>query len=193
MRDPIEYKELLTLFKVGLASGLISKEEVTKWADEIITQEAEPDIFFIELSLIKSKSEGISYLGSFLDLDSLANGKAILGLLYKRLKEGQELERIVRTMYNLKDEADFTELEKGYIYQIDDGFDLANTKVYGSLDNVRNETTDFLELYADYSIENYTGWPELNKRVDSDLEEMNRAEREKHLEEQKKPWWKKLG
>ncbi len=180
------------MFKVGLASSLISKEEVTKWADEIITQEAEPDIFFIELSLIKSKSEGVSYLGSFLDSDSLANGKAILGLLYKRLIEGQELERIVRTMYNLKDEVDFTELEKGYIYQIDDGFDLANTKVYGSLDIVRNETLDFLALYADYSIENHTSWSELNKRVVSDLEEMNRTEREKNLKEQKKPWWRKL-
>ena len=192
MKDPNEYRELLTLFKVGLASGLYSKEEVIKWADFIIMQEEEPDIFFIELSLIKSKSEGISYLGRFLESDSLANGKAVLGLLHKQLKEGQELDTIVRTMYDLKDEADFTELEKGYIYQIDGDYDLASTKVYGSLDNVRKETTDFLAIYADYGIENQASWPELNKRIDSDLEEINRAERENYLEEQKKPWWKKL-
>jgi hypothetical protein len=187
MKDPKEYKELFTLFKAGLASGLISKEEVTKWADEIILLEDEPNIFFIELSLIKSKNEGISYLGEHLESDSLAKGKAILGLLYKRFKEGQELERIVRTMYNLRDEADFTELERGYIYQIDDGFDLANSKIYGSLDNVRQETADFLALYSEYTIENHSRWPELDKRIDSDLEEIDRASRENYLEEQKKP------
>ncbi|GGK89588.1 hypothetical protein ACD591_21185 [Rufibacter glacialis] len=101
MKDPKEYKELLTLFKAGLASGLISKEEVTTWADKIILKDEEPDIFFIELSLVNSNNDCISYLGNFLKSDSLANGKAILGLLYKRLVEGEELERIVRTMYNL--------------------------------------------------------------------------------------------
>ncbi|GGK89583.1 hypothetical protein ACD591_21190 [Rufibacter glacialis] len=69
---------------------------------------------------------------------------------------------------------------------------MANTKVYGSLDKVKREITDFLSLYADYSIENHKSWPALDKQIEEDLEEMNRAERISYIEKQKKPWWKKL-
>ena len=48
---PTDFPLLLEVFRDGLALGLISKEEVIAWADQIIIEEDEPDYFFIEVSL----------------------------------------------------------------------------------------------------------------------------------------------
>ncbi|GAA4303122.1 hypothetical protein [Nibribacter koreensis] len=192
MLSPRDFKELLTLFKVGLAVGLIEIDEVKKWADGIILSESDPDIFFIELSLVNSNNQAITLISENLRPESYPNGKAVLGQLHKRLAEGQELELIVRAMYSLLNEAKLSELEKDYIYSIDDYFDMANKKVYGNLQSVEQQTADFLFLYKEYTLENHLDWPELDKRADYELEEMNRAATERHEEEQRKPWWKKL-
>ncbi|GGK80534.1 hypothetical protein ACD591_09960 [Rufibacter glacialis] len=124
--DPKEYRELLALFRTGLAGGLISKEEVTVWADDIILREAEPDIFFIELSLAGTANEAISLLLGHLRSEQPVNGKALLGLLYRRLREGNGFDLVSRMMYGLADEPQFTELERGYLHHLSISYDLAS-------------------------------------------------------------------
>ncbi|AMM51104.1 hypothetical protein TH61_07805 [Rufibacter sp. DG15C] len=197
MTNPKDYKELLALFKAGLAAGVIDKVEVTKWADGFILTKNEPDYFFIELSLAKSKNDAITLIGEELDSAMLANGKAILGLLHKRFTQGDELEAIVKTMYHLLNNVELSESEVWEIYTIAEYFDMAHTKVHGSLESVRQRVADFLALYKDYSIDNYPEWLELDKKADSALEEANRKARERFEAEQKsrenkKSWWKNL-
>jgi len=192
MASPKDFIELLALFRVGLAVGLIDKSEVTKWADGIIMSEEEPDLFFIDLSLAKSKNEAISIISENVEAGTPINWKAVLGLLQQRMAEGQELKFIVKAMYHLLDEAELSELERDYIYTIEDFFEMANTKVYGSLDSIRQQTADFLSLYKDYTLANHPDWPELDKQANTGLEQMHRAAIERHEKEQRKPWWKKL-
>lgn len=87
MTNPKDILERLHLIRAGLASGLLTKEDVIAWADKIITKEDAPDIFFIELSLLGSKSshEITHYFNDYLNFESpLVNGRALLGLLHDR-------------------------------------------------------------------------------------------------------------
>ncbi|GAB2526831.1 hypothetical protein [Rufibacter soli] len=192
MASPKDFKVLLAWYKAGLSAGVIEKNEVTKWADGFILTEKEPDYFFIELSLAKSKNEAVTLIGAELDSGTTANGKAILGLLHKRFTQGDELEEIVKTMHHFINNVELSALEVWEIYTIEEYFDMAHTKVHGSLESVRQQVADFLDLYKDYSIDNYPEWLELNKKADIALEEREREARERLEKEQKKPWWKKL-
>jgi hypothetical protein len=54
--NPQEIITTLHLIRAGLASGLLKKEEVIDWADNIITKDEQPDIFFIDLAMASSKT-----------------------------------------------------------------------------------------------------------------------------------------
>lgn len=56
MHPPEDISPTQHLIRAGLASGLLTKEEVIDWADKIITNDKQPDIFFIDLALSSSKS-----------------------------------------------------------------------------------------------------------------------------------------
>lgn len=65
MNQPFTYKEAITYFRMGLATGLVSKQELIDWTDREIlrNEEVEPDI--VELSLCGKRpySEIIWLLG----------------------------------------------------------------------------------------------------------------------------------
>jgi hypothetical protein len=67
MNKPFSYKEAITYFRMGLATGLVSKQELIDWADREIlrNEEVEPDI--VELSFCGKRpySEIIWLLGQF--------------------------------------------------------------------------------------------------------------------------------
>ncbi|GGK80598.1 hypothetical protein GCM10011405_30450 [Rufibacter glacialis] len=177
MEDPREGRELLALFKVGLASGLIKREEATAWADGIILREPEPDILFIELSLAKTTDEAVTLLGECLRSEAPVNGMVLLGLLHRSLMEGEDLGVIVRTMYGVMDVAEFTELERGYIYQLNDGYDLASEKIWGTIPKVRQDMEEFLSVYSDFTWQNHGLWETLGKKADQALKELEREYR----------------
>jgi hypothetical protein len=197
--NPKNILGVLHLVRAGLASGLLTKEEVIEWADEIITKDEQPDIFFIDLALSTSKSKNdiIHYFSDYLNFENPAvPGRPLLGLLYKQYNAGQRnLEQTVRTLFRLKSETILTDGEKDFVYSIDNDFDLAQDNVYGSIEDVRKETERFLEIYKDCSIDNIEQWQQLDKQVDQIFE----AERKKQLKEferlhspaiaTRKAWW----
>lgn len=89
--NPRDILTTLCLVRAGLASGLLTKEEVIDWADNIITRDEKPDIFFIDLALSSSKSKNdiIQYFNEFLNFEKPAvQRRPLLGLLYKQYKSG---------------------------------------------------------------------------------------------------------
>lgn len=198
--NPKDISTTLHLVRAGLASGLLKKEEIVDWADKIITKDEQPDIFFIDLALSSSKSRNdiIHYFNDYLNFENpVIKGRPLLGLLYKEYKNGQfNLEKTVRVLFGLKFETVFTDTEEGFIYSIDNDFDLAQDNIYGSIENVRQKTEQFLAIYRDYSIDNFEQWPVLDIKVDQILEaerikQQQQYEQQHALEIKKvKPWWK---
>ena len=62
------YPVLYRVFSLGLATNVISQNEVVAWADGVILKEAAPDSFVVELSLVGSrdKNEVITLLNAFI-------------------------------------------------------------------------------------------------------------------------------
>lgn len=156
MKNPKDISQTLHLIRAGLASGLLTKEEVVAWADKIITRDEQPDIFFISLALSGSKntSDIIYYFSEYLNfVNPTVRGQPLLGLLYKKFSSGQlTLEQTVGKLFRLKFEAVFTETEESYIYSIDDKFDCAKNNIFGTLEAVYEDVERFLSSYEDYSL-----------------------------------------
>jgi hypothetical protein len=198
--NPKDMLTTLHLVRAGLASGLLTKEEVIDWADKIITKDEQPDIFFIDLALSspKSTNDVIHYISEYLNFDNPAiQGRPLLGLLYHQYANGQiNLEQSVSKLFRLKFEAVFNEREGGYIYSLENDYDVAKHGIYGSLQAVQQDLEKFLSFYQHYSIDNYEHWGELDRVVDSKLEadyQIQLQEAEKYRvsqREETKPWWK---
>ena len=61
-----------------------------------------------------------------------------------------------------------------YIYVIDDSFDCAIQNIYGTIEDVQNETEKFLSFYKDYSANNFDQWNDLDKKVLENLQAVYR-------------------
>ena len=115
--NPKDMLTTLHLIRAGLASGLLTKEEVVDWADKIITKDEQPDIFFIDLAMSSSKSTNdvIHYISDYLNFDYPAvQGRPLLGLLNNQYTSGRlNLEQTISKLFRLKFEAVFNQREEG--------------------------------------------------------------------------------
>lgn len=141
----------------------------------------------------------IHYFSDYLNFEKPAvKGRPLLGLLYKQYKSGQlNIEQTTRILFQLKFEATFTQTEEGFIYSLDNHFDLAQDNIYGSIEDITKETERFLGIYKDYSIENFELWPDLDIKVDQILDAERKQQEEEYqmqkavvLKKSEKPWWK---
>ena len=188
------------LVRSGLASGLLTKEEVVDWADKIITKDEKPDIFFIDLALLSSKSKNdiIHCISDYLNFENpVIEGRPILGLLYKQYITRQiNLEQTVSRLFRLKFEVVFTEKEESYIYSLDNDYDCAVDNIYGTLEDVEFELRKFLSFYKEYSIDSFEKWQELDLTVENEIDrDIERQQEEDRLKQttsivEQKPWWK---
>ena len=188
------------MVRSGLASGLLTKEEVVDWADKIITKDEQPDIFFIDLALSSSKNKNdiIHYFSDYLNFENPAiQGRPLLGLLYKQYTTRQiNLEQTVSRLFRLKFEAVFTDREESYIYSLDNDYDFAINNIYGTLEDVEIELTKFLSFYKEYSIDSFEKWQELDLTVETEIDkDIERQQEQDRIERtaivtNEKPWWK---
>ena len=193
--------ELLEVFHIGLVNGLMDKQEVVKWADDIIQKDEQPDYFVIELSLCghKSVNEMVSLINEFIGEPKPAvSGRVILGLLYHRYINGQvTLKNVVGSMNWIIWQGQLTEEEKRFMYGLDDRYDLAVDLIYSTVDAIEKEALRFLEIYKGFSIDNFERWGEINNTIEERVKELTlvvSAEQEKITEELKRTrgeeWWK---
>jgi len=172
--DPLFYKDLFKIFRLGLTQGLIDKQEIINWCDSIIIKDEEPDPFIIDISLSGTKS--INDIVSIIDEkfkgnSSKISARAVLGLYYKLYRQGKiTLDKVVHSIYWLHWESKLTELEKQFMYIIDDRYELALSKAWDTVDNIEKEIIAFLELYKDFTIENYDNWESKESEIDNKIE-----------------------
>jgi hypothetical protein len=171
---PSDFSLLLEVFRDGLRYGVVSKEEVIAWADEIIEREDDPDYFFIDLSLQHDINALITALST--DLVYTINpipARVLFGLAYEKLnKQIISLNKTLRLLHGITYSASLGALEHAALYQIDDdreyllysGRDPEETDIVKSILN-------FLARYKVFNLNNFDKWKEINAQFEDVLGE----------------------
>ena len=159
MINPQNILPALHLIRLGLENGFLTESEVINWAGDIITKDGQPDIFFIELSLLASKNLGdiIRYFNEYLQSQvPTYESKLLLGLVYKEYSNGNiNLENTVSKLFHLTNEIVFTPNELENIYRLDNNYDGVAYNVYCTLEDVKTDLENFLNVYKDLCFDNY--------------------------------------
>lgn len=196
-----DFIELLEVFSIALVNGLLDKSEIVKWADKIITSNSEPDYFIIELSLSghKNTNEVVSLINEFVGQEKpQVSSRAILGFLYRGYSAGLiPLKKVVVTFNWIVWEADLTEKEKSFIYELNENYDCAQEGIYGTIVAVEKETLRLLEIYKDFQIDNYNSWTEINATIGDKIDLLLETVRQEQIaltnvkrKHAKPRWWR---
>jgi cell wall assembly regulator SMI1 len=162
--NPINLKPLLKVFYNGLTNGIISKEQVISWADNIIRTESEPDNFFIEVSLGHDLDGVITAISVIPVSDSCLSTRALSGILYlSLLNEIITVDKAFAVMddpifvdkLTLVESKSFRDIEYSY-FIYDDEFDYVKA---------REAMLAFLARYKDFTLQNYNEWAKINKDI----------------------------
>jgi hypothetical protein len=199
--NPKDFIELLEVFSIALTNGLLDKKEVIKWADNIITNDNEPDYFIIELSLCghKNINDIVSHLNEYIGQEKpQVSGRVILGFMHRQYLAGKiTLRKVVGTINWIVWQADLTEDEKSFMYGLDEDYDCAEEGIYGTVEAVKKETLRFLDIYKDFHIDNFKDWKIIDSTIDEKIKVLSmivKKENEEFIKNQntfmKKKWWK---
>lgn len=199
--NPKDFIELLEVFSIALTNGLLDKNEVIKWADNIIVNDNEPDFFIIELSLCghKSLNDIVSLLNEFIGQEKTpVSGRVILGFMHRQYLAGKiTLRKVVGAVNWIVWQADLTDEEKSFMYGLDEDYDCAEEGIYGAVEAVEKETLRFLEIYKDFQIDNFKDWKFLDSKIDKKikvLSEIVKKENDEFIQNQnrvtQRKWWK---
>ncbi|MES2827116.1 MAG: hypothetical protein V4687_03145 [Bacteroidota bacterium] len=159
-----DFQLLLEVFREGLKLGLISREEIVLWADNIIANADEPEYFFIEASLSQDINGLIELLNRYVTTsDNPICYRVLFGLIFQRrpIQDINELEKITILLGSMSSWDRLTSFENRTIYMFDDYY------LYYSPDlkQLLVELTNFLNLYEAFTLENYKEWNDINLQV----------------------------
>jgi hypothetical protein len=139
--------------RLGIRCGIFSRGDAIRWADATIAEMACPPTEVVEVAV--STSCDRSAFDGLLDAipgdaDCGASKRILFAHLYKQLLlEPQSLRRVVRTLWNLSStDLNFSPEERSMALFLDDEYDLAASRAWGSLDQVRREALDLLGPYG---------------------------------------------
>lgn len=200
MTNPENILQVLHLIRSGLASGIIKKEAIIDWAENIITVDKEPDIFFIDLFLLstKSKNDLIQFFSKYLNYEKpFVKGRQLLGLLYiqynnNEINLGETLSKLLRLRY----EALFTDEEEEYIYTLENNYDAAINCKHITIEEIEIELSDFLKIYKSYSSVNFENWNDYDLLIESEIDlaikkhQNQIAIYNEYFLNRNKQWWK---
>ena len=155
---------LLTFFYHALRNGIVSKNEVIDWADQLVLHEDKPEAFFMELSLCREKNELISLLNTVYVPESDVAARAILGVLYHRLSgsaiTADEATAVIGD-YQLRDL--LTPFESAKISNFGDEAFLEDSIT--DSDELKENLLQFLAHYKEFEITNYKYWFGISQRI----------------------------
>ncbi len=168
--NPEDFTLLLEVFREGLKRGLVSKNDVTGWADDIITNSEEPDYFFIELSLgsVKDLPGIIDQYASY--TNNVLIVRVLFGLLHKQIVNdagnisSEYAAKLIGSLWSFNE---LTTFELNNIYSFDE------YEIYFTSDpmELRVEIFWFLCTYEEFNLQNYDQWPAINAKAEEVLKQ----------------------
>ena len=145
--------------RLALLTRLVDAAAVVAWADRLILADriAEAPVV-LDLSLAGSRptADIVELLGQVPGtIDQAAVGRHVAAQLRRALDSGQlDVVGVARAMYRLLREGYSPDSDfEGMAYCADDGVDLALAGSYGTLDDIREQLTAFLERYQETEVE----------------------------------------
>jgi hypothetical protein len=197
---PEKYKVVIEVFALGILNGVIEKQQIIDWADDIIRNENEPDFFVLELSLIntKSNSDILSLLNEYREESIyIISARAYMAMVYHKLLNGQlELQQVVNAIYALVPSELISGYEEGRIYTMEYENDSIDNGYFNiTAEEVKTNAIEFLSLYREFSMDNIPDWGKINTEVELKLVLLEKENEIKTKEFQikhapKTPWWK---
>lgn len=172
--SPAEYATLLPVLAEGLRKDLFTKEEATQWADYFIVQDEQPDIFFVDLALSRTKEEAIALLHEAARSSSAqVMPRPLLAACYKKLlADNTRLKHLASSLWSSAWEGLLTEQECYFM----DALAYAAETIELTSDSTRQQfeqdTLAFLSLYQDYTLANYAYWPALDRSITHTLSDL---------------------
>jgi hypothetical protein len=144
-------KEQVEILRILLEGGFIKIEDVVSWADSIIAREANPDIEIIEIAL-SSKSTFTDFLTRIRNVKGEFNQEIVvrkaLKEVYELLERKPELgSKVAGWLYHLMTKGKIIQNEFGdEPYALDDAFELAQKKIWGTEEEALRRVKDYLLL-----------------------------------------------
>lgn len=165
-----QYNLLLQAYRDGLSIGLVTRAEIVAWADDLIVKTDEPDYFLIEISMSKDQKDLINILNNIAPpTESTIPKRALLGLVNQLFIENKSdhteiIALITDLLYNFDNLSTY---ERGMYYTFDDYY-----LYYHSINDegLIADLQAFLSIYAEFKFDNYTDWPEIEKKVNYHIE-----------------------
>jgi hypothetical protein len=158
--------DLLEVFRLGLHTGILDRQIVIDWADQLVIQEETPDYFLIELSLSgrSSLNDLIRLLDEYLGENKPEVSKrVILGCLLHQYRGGRiTLEKAVRAIDWLAMQIDYSAEEHSFMAGVDADYNLAAEGVCGTFPEIEIFLLRFLSVYQGFYLDNRQDWQKLN-------------------------------
>jgi hypothetical protein len=164
-----DFPLLTEVFREGLRYGIISKKEVTAWADSIIAAEDEPDYFFIELSLAKDSNALSEILNKVVTVsENELVLRVLMAVVYHKLIDDNDVMSVIdaaELVGRATERKIPTQFESNNIYAFED------YEFYYLPDDTQLQVDiiSFLSIYENFSLYNCDQWSEINKQVEETL------------------------
>lgn len=186
---------MLHLISIALRKGIISKDAVIKWADEIIkTEEDLPSVLF-DLSLCQTKTlnDMLSVISENIVYDEnipVIPPRAFLGVVYHQLVSNEiDSAKAAMAIYDLVNQkGGVSNYEKTLIYRIDHHYEYFINSLESD-EEYKKLLFDFLLLYKDLTQHNFADWDSINISVANAIEKLE-AEEIANLPKGEEPFWK---
>lgn len=164
--DLKSFIDLLEVFRLGLHTGIVERQVVVEWADQLVMQEETPDYFLIELSLGSRNNinDFIGLLNKYIGKNKPdVSKRVILGLLLHQYRIGQiTLQKAVQAIEWLALHVEYSEEEHSFMAGVDDDYNLANEGICGTFSEIKIFLLRFLSVYQEFYLENRQDWQKLN-------------------------------
>jgi len=144
-------------FKLALEAGVIDREEIVRWADDLLmSQEYDDRLAEISLSGDKTNKDIEALLGELATPDDDFTGfRRMLGRMHEALEaDSTRLHQFTRFLERLWIRHDYTLPDDlGFIIGLEDDYLLAEDGQFGTVDEFRSQLLDDLAQFRDTNTE----------------------------------------
>lgn len=156
----LSVKDRAEVCRIGLVTGLFTKNDVICWADKIIETQENVEYEIIEISLLGSSSKA-DIASKLSEVKGIPDNKNIINIILGLYSDSYNANKfnaddICTFLYRLvSNKIDITisfDIEQK-IHYLSDGYYLASEGTYGDLKDICRDLKEFLDQFTDYAKE----------------------------------------